>query len=557
MRKIIMVTNYYPEKVKEMREKVGIESLEASELIGIEELELLSYENKDNKIAIDIFLLGTILKLYEEKYFEDTTEKLKVSITTNLMYPHPDGLSYQENIVSNPNYKGLSFERNAKGNISWMTTKDTLQGIKRLEFWEIKRKECDITANNILDKGIRQKVAFCVHPTKLHTCLFSGEITSLEYRYLAPAKIVLLNTKYDENFYYYDIDIYEIIDILFPIDKCHKLLNILNLNTDLIKSLDTNEKIQHYIKNNFVKQEKSPYVSPGVMSNSPDRLDGYHSYNSDIRDVVDTGRRKSNLKRYTQDRRAYENWADGDWNKANRLMGEYHKHEQKYECPECKNMRKMSPDHIGPISLGFAHRAKFQPLCSKCNSSKNNKMSFADVKILIEDEKGESIISWHSQYIWNQLKGKIINDADAYNLSVLMRVNMHNILELLAILYKAGYSEFLKLFLNPDYAYYNHTFTSFEPKLDSIVENVSDSRTENDKKKANRYLRVSFESLESYSNVTNRKVNSIINLDDIEEKISEIIESIEESDLDKATSILNDTIILIGNKIIESSIFRS
>src|SRR5439155_1114271 len=125
----------------------------------------------------------------------------------------------------------------------------------------------------------------------------------------------------------------------------------------------------------------------GVMSNSPDRLDGFHSYNSDVRDVCDTGRRKENLKRYVQDRRVYEKWSDGDWKMADRLYAEFVKH-------------GISPDHIGPMSLGFAHRPKFHPMTSSQNSSKGNRMTLNDVKVLISDEeKGETVVSWHSKFI--------------------------------------------------------------------------------------------------------------------------------------------------------------
>src|SRR3989344_1701512 len=48
-------------------------------------------------------------------------------------------------------------------------------------------------------------------------------------------------------------------------------------------------------------------LSAGAMSNAPDRLDGYHTYNLCCRSKQDTGRHKSNLARYGEDRRAYEN----------------------------------------------------------------------------------------------------------------------------------------------------------------------------------------------------------------------------------------------------------
>ena len=63
---------------------------------------------------------------------------------------------------------------------------------------------------------------------------------------------------------------------------------------------------------------------------------------------------------------------------------------------------KISPDHIGPISLGFCHRPRFNPMTASDNSAKNNRMTLQDVALLIKDElNGEEVVSWHSKYIWD------------------------------------------------------------------------------------------------------------------------------------------------------------
>ena len=56
------------------------------------------------------------------------------------------------------------------------------------------------------------------------------------------------------------------------------------------------------------------------MSNAPDRLDGFH-YNRCCRKKTDKGRSDANLASYSKDRRAFENWSDGNWITANMLMG--------------------------------------------------------------------------------------------------------------------------------------------------------------------------------------------------------------------------------------------
>ena len=55
------------------------------------------------------------------------------------------------------------------------------------------------------------------------------------------------------------------------------------------------------------------------------RFNGFHSYALCCRTKFDKGRKRENMLTYGQDRRAYQEWSDGDYNLANRLMGEYKK----------------------------------------------------------------------------------------------------------------------------------------------------------------------------------------------------------------------------------------
>lgn len=248
----------------------------------------------------------------------------------------------------------------------------------------------------------------------------------------------------------------------------------------------------------YIYPNKRGSFSPGAMSNAPDRFEGYHTYNLCCRSTQDTGRHKDNLNRYGEDRRAYENWSDGDWKAASWLMKVFNKH-------------KVSPDHIGPISLGFSHNPNFNPLTPAKNSAKNNRMTFADVKMLIELEKKDAnIISWHSKYIWDLLKNKVKNNADALKLSKIMRQNMHQILMILAEISENGYDEFLvSNFLHPEYAYYSIEFKDFNPKNGSYQEMI---KIKGDKKQyennAKRYIRISLESLKAYQKVKNRNTRA-------------------------------------------------
>lgn len=262
----------------------------------------------------------------------------------------------------------------------------------------------------------------------------------------------------------------------------------------------------------YVYPNKRGGLSPGAMSNAPDRFEGYHTYNLCCRSTQDTGRHKENLSRYGEDRRAYENWADGDWKAASWLMKVFNKY-------------KVSPDHIGPISLGFSHNPQFNPLTPAKNSAKNNRMTFAYVKLLLTlEEKGANVVSWHSKYIWDILKNKIRNNSDALKLSKIMRQNLHQVLLLLAEISKQGYNNFLITnFLHPEYAFYSITFRGFDPKTGLYKEMI---KTAGSKKQytnnAKRYIRISLESLKAYQKVKNRNT-PICKLESVQDFLNKTI----------------------------------
>lgn len=268
----------------------------------------------------------------------------------------------------------------------------------------------------------------------------------------------------------------------------------------------------------YVYPNKRGGFSPGAMSNAPDRFEGYHTYNLCCRSTQDTGRHKDNLNRYGEDRRAYENWADGDWKAASWLMKVFNKY-------------RVSPDHIGPISLGFSHNPQFNPLTPAKNSAKNNRMTLVDVKTLIAlEKKGATVISWHSKYIWDKLKGKVKTDNDALRLSKIMRKNMHEVLIVLSEIYRNKFKGFLvKNFLHPEFAFYSIEFIGFNSKTGAYKKMIKKpGRIKQYENNAKRYIRISLESLNAYSKVENRNTIS---------KQSEIVKKI-----------LSETLSLLKNK---------
>jgi len=289
------------------------------------------------------------------------------------------------------------------------------------------------------------------------------------------------------------------------------------------------------MKLDYIYPNNKGGLSPGAMSNAPDRLDGFHSYNLCCRSVQDKGRHKANLARYGEDRRAYENWSGGDWKAASWLMKEFQKN-------------KISPDHLGPISLGFTHRPKFRPLTQSENSARNNRMTYEDVVLLLEEEKKEDIISAHSKALWDLLKGRVKNDNDAKKLSKIMRENMHYVLSIFAYISKKGHKNFLvRNFLHPEYANYSVKFDGFDPATGMYVEMI---KVEGDKKQyknnAKRYIRIAFESLIEYSKKTNRNLKKW-KTDGIKNKLDNVINSLKSKKEKDALRELNEIFIDVAN----------
>ena len=246
----------------------------------------------------------------------------------------------------------------------------------------------------------------------------------------------------------------------------------------------------------YVYPNKRGGLSPGAMSDVPDRFDGYHTYNICCRSIEDTGRHKENLMRYGQDRRAYENWAEGDWKAADWLMQVFRKH-------------GLSPDHIGPLSLGFSHRPKFKVTSLKENIDKRNVMSYQDVQsLLVDEQNGEKVISWHSKFLWDKIKTLVKNDDGAMAFSKVMRKNLHYVLIILSDIKSNGFAQFLvKNFLHPEYAFCSIEFVNFDPKTgryDRMIKKAGNIKQY--RNNAERYIRISLESLDEYQDKENRRV---------------------------------------------------
>lgn len=442
-------------------------------------------------------------------------------------------LEYQELIVNHPNYSTLPNKKNSKGEITWVRQGDKA----RAEWWDdLKRK---------YDFKDRATVARYIHPPELKglkPCQVCGKFLNIHSIYPDTNSLKKINKIFNPtSFKHFEIDIGPIASEIEKQDPKNGLLKLATIFGLEFSSGDTKELVDRIV-------HRGKGLSPGVMSNAPDRLDGFHTYNACCRSTQDTGRHASNLARYSSDRRAYENWAEGDWRGADRLMGLYKKEAKKVPCPQCGQIRKMSPDHIGPISLGFMHRLDFQPMCKDCNSSKNNRMTYADVKKLIElENQGTQVVSWHSELIWNTLKFRVKDDASAVRASVLLRRNMHHVLVLLSIIHEAGFDEFLRGYLHPEYAFYDFRFEDFDPSTGKFTMSKYEVHSKNTQNQAERYVRISFENLEIYAEVENRNTKGWENKD-CDRLLATVLDNLSKSEFDQAKKGIQEILKVLANQ---------
>jgi len=438
-------------------------------------------------------------------------------------------LEYMKYIVNHKNYEDLPNKFKSNGEILWVSPSDKL----RAEWWDKKIKEL-----NCIN---RAEVARQIHPTELKglkPCQICGKKLSIFYVYPNKNTLKKLNS-ISPAFQFSPFK--ENVDLIVK----NLVIVLGDRGLEVIRAIfDIPETVNNDLRGVtlYIKENRKTKLSPGAMSNPPDRLDGFHTYNACCRSIEDTGRHASNLARYTQDRRVYENWAEGNWNLSNRLMGEFIVYDSEVICPSCGNLRKMTADHIGPISLGFTHRPRFNPLCSACNSKKNNRMSYEDVQRLIEDEKnGDEVVSWHSKYIWNRLKNKINSQQDAIKLSKLMRANLHHVLILFSKISESGFDRYLGKYLHPEYSFVDYKFLDFHPMSGpkEILEKSLDSK--NKEKNAKRYLRIAFESIEEYKSIENRNTK-IWSSSLIDNQVTELIKLLTDGKEKNATILLHETL---------------
>jgi len=449
---------------------------------------------------------------------------------------HPKFIQYMEFIANHEVYAGMPDAFTDGDKIQWEAPSNRTSGKhkdthrKRSEWWRKKAILIGIDPNPTkwISRTARQ-----IHPTLKKPCKCCGKV--MELRFVYPSNSLLQRLQklgyIDENF---PIEPFErITDVVtrlvevFGDSVFSNIPQLLKTGTISPPNLEANlESWLNWIEREYIPQEPS-VLSPGAMSNAPDRFDGFHSFNLCCRQKADKGRSKSNLMSYTTDRRVFEYWTEGDWIAANRLMG---KIKSIFGNEYCLNGHPgpCSADHIGPLSLGFTHRPEFQLLCKSCNSAKNNRMSLREVVHLQEVEAiGETVISWHTKALWNLRKRDVVDDETALRLSKLLRDNRHTLMSILQKINDAGHFTFLATFLELSYAERNVQFLNLRvekhiTQFDRI--NYTSRETKYVEEQKSRRCRVAFESLRDYftkgnrnacvvsTEMINRKVKSVLNL---------------------------------------------
>lgn len=449
-------------------------------------------------------------------------------------------LEYARFIVEHPNYAGMPDVYMDNGDIQWEAPSNRKSGKhkdthhRRRDWWRKKAVEVGIDPNAA--HWISRTAKF-IHPTKKKPCKNCGRVMDIRYAY--PSATLLRRIRR-----------LDFIDESFPVDPLEHIASLITrlveqfgdrvfaalpdmLSTSSVKVPALAPKLQDWltwIEEKYIPQEPST-LSPGAMSNAPDRLDGFHSFNLCCRSKTDPGRSKENLQSYTTDRRVFEYWVEGDWVAADRLMGLIRSDKNLKEVT-CVNGHAgpCSADHIGPISLGFVHRPEFQLLCRTCNSAKNNRMPVRDVLHLLAAEgRGERVASWYCKALWDRRKRSVVDDETALRLSKLLRDNRHTLMRVLERIEDAGHLTFLATFLGLDCAKYDVEFVNLrvENHLTRFDEEVHSARTTKYAvEQQARRLRVAFDALRDYVGKENRNAFVISN-DRIEEAIRNAVRELD------------------------------
>ena len=336
---------------------------------------------------------------------------------------------YESSIRESSNYSFIDPELKK----NWVVV--SKKGVNpRREFWDNKLNEL-ILSGELPEGSTITNVARYIHPTGETICSRCDRKASINYEFANKNTWKWLGknfdiTKTEENKFYTIFQLYGMIE---------------NSEKEVIFEEYFGKSVDELKVESHSGADLRPKLSPGTMGNPPDRLDGLHDYSICCRKTKDKGRSDENMKSYTRDRRAYKMMSDGRVLLANRIMGELNK--IKSTCFMCHKEKKMTADHIGPISLGFIHDPNnFQGMCSPCNSKKNNRLTQEDIdKIKSIELTGKTMVSWWANNCWTRVK-----NSDFKEIQNALNKNAKKMLSIIKWL-KENKQDILREFINTHY----------------------------------------------------------------------------------------------------------
>ncbi|MFW3615535.1 Alw26I/Eco31I/Esp3I family type II restriction endonuclease [Billgrantia antri] len=433
---------------------------------------------------------------------------------------HPAFVAYMVEIVTHPVYEGMPDAINQDGKIQWEAPSNRSSG--QFQFTHHRRrcwwydKALSIGVDPATNKWI-SKVAKKIHPTGMKPCKRCGREMRIAYVYPNDRLRQRLLRAFSENFEFVPLepitDLIQRIADQYGVDALSNFHSILSDTKEASppESIEGVDAWSSWLEDYYIPSEPA-LLSPGAMSNAPDRFDGFHSFNLCCRKNADTGRHDSNMRSYTTDRRVFEYWSDGDWIAADRMMGIISALMREEPCADGRD-GPPTPDHIGPLSLGFAHRPHFRLLSRSANSAKNNRMTLADVTDLIAAESsGEEVASWHAKPLWDLRKSAVTSEELALRMSKMLRDNQRAAMHMLVEVFRTGHLTFLASLLGLEHANYHVEFENlrverFIPVFDAVKHTPRLTKYAAEQKA--RRLRIGLEALRAYGEKENRHASII------------------------------------------------
>lgn len=425
---------------------------------------------------------------------------------------HPNFLKYMNFIANHENYKGLSIRKKGDGSYSWIATAKTEIGKKRIEWAKKKAKELGIPLDS---EGLFARVMFEIHPTKTKVCQVCGKEMSLYYIY--PSKNLIASIEKNFGYKYLQTDSLPCIveDLLRKGSEEERIKSFLLNKIKESENFTLNSTLKDIIYKLEIESRVNgkKILSPGAMSNFPDRFDGFHTYNLCCRKKEDKGRSDENMITYSKDRRAYQYLNDGNLRAADKFMNS-------------NFFKGMSADHIGPISLGFVHDPRYlRPLTINENSAKRDKISQKDIEkiISIQEKTGICPMSWYSLAIWwfivKNYKNPIFTMEDFTDALKQNIVDFMYILKTIKDLGENGEAFIYKVLIESKIDCYKYDYRFNENG--EIIESTKRNITKAAEGEIQRFIRICFESIDEFAEKENRNKKP-----NLSEEVEELLETL-------------------------------